>query len=110
MLLFTDYLERLQRFSANAKRFLLANLLVGLGFSLFALFFNIYVLKLGHKQDFIGLLAAIPPLTVALFSVPAGALGDRVGHRGALLLGGVLVGLGMIGAVLFAQPIIFEAL
>ncbi|MCI2430722.1 MFS transporter [Candidatus Acetothermia bacterium] len=106
MSLFTDYLDRLRAFSAPAKRFLLANVLVGLGSSLFWLFFNIYVLQLGHKQDFIGLLAAIPPLAVALFSVPAGALGDRVGYRRALLWGGILVALGMLGAVVFAQPFI----
>ncbi|MDW8329488.1 MAG: MFS transporter, partial [Candidatus Bipolaricaulota bacterium] len=106
MLFFREYVERLRAFSAPAKRFLLANVLVSLGSSLFSLFFNIYVLQLGHKQDFIGLLAALPPLAVALCSVPAGAWGDRVGHRRALLWGGILVALGMLGAVVFAQPIV----
>lgn len=104
MLFFLDYRERLRRFSSNARRFLLSGLLMGLGSSLFGLFFNIYVLNLGHRQDFVGLLAAIPPLTVALCSVPAGALGDRMGHRQALIVGGVFVMLGMLGALLYAHP------
>lgn len=109
MFFFTDYAKRLRAFSAPAKRFLLANVLVSLGSSLFSLFFNIFVLKLGHRQDFIGLLAAIPPLAVALCSVPAGVLGDRVGHRRALLWGGILVALGMLGAVVFAEPLVLIA-
>lgn len=96
-----EYAERLRRFSPNARLFLLSVFGVGLASSIFSLFLNIYLLHLGYKQDFIGLMAAIPPLVTALLSVPAGFLSDAIGHRRALILGVALSGLGALGLVLF---------
>ncbi len=101
----SDYLERLRRFSYNARLFLLSGLLMGLSSSIFALFLNIYLLSLGYKQDFIGLMAAIPPLVTAFLSVPAGAFGDRIGHRRAMIIGTVLATLGTLGVAAFWQPL-----
>lgn len=99
----TDYTDRLRRFSPNARLFLLSVFGVGLASSIFSLFLNIYLLRLGYKQDFIGLMAAIPPLVTAFLSVPTGLLSDWIGHRRALVLGVALSGLGALGVVIFTQ-------
>lgn len=99
-----DYADRLRRFSPNTRLFLLSVFGVGLASSIFSLFLNIYLLHLGYKQDFIGLMAAIPPLVTAFLSVPAGLLSDTIGHRRALILGVALSGLGALGIVIFTQP------
>lgn len=100
----TDYVDRLRRFSPNARLFLLSVFGVGLASSIFSLFLNIYLLRLGYKQDFIGLIAAIPPLVTAFLSVPAGFMSDLIGHRRTLILGVTLSGLGALGVVIFTTP------
>jgi len=100
----TDYADRLRRFSPNARLFLLSVLGMGLASSIFSLLLNIYLLRLGYKQDFLGLMAAIPPLVAALLSVPAGVVGDSLGHRRTLIVGGVLSGLGALGVSIFTKP------
>ncbi len=99
-----DYADQLRRFSPNARLFLLSVFGVGLASSIFSLFLNIYLLHLGYKQDFIGLMAAIPPLVTASMSVPAGLLSDAIGHRRALIVGVALSALGAFGIVLFTSP------
>lgn len=99
-----DYADRLRRFSPNARLFLLSVFGIGLASSIFSLLLNIYLLRLGYKQDFLGLMAAIPPLVTALLAVPAGVVGDALGHRRALIIGGVLSGLGALGIGIFTGP------
>lgn len=99
-----DYADRLRRFSPNARLFLLSAFGVGLASSIFSLFLNIYLLRLGYKQDFIGLMAAIPSLVTALLSVPAGLVGDSLGHQRALITGMALTGVGALGVVSFTTP------
>ncbi|MCS7197786.1 MAG: MFS transporter [Candidatus Bipolaricaulota bacterium] len=102
--LLAEYANRIRRFSPNARLFLLSIFGVGLASSIFSLFLNIYLLRLGYKQDFIGLMAAIPPLVIAFLSVPAGVVGDSIGHRRALILGAAFSSLGALGLVLFTKP------
>lgn len=99
-----DYADKLQRFNTNARLFLLSVFGIGLASSIFSLFLNIYLLRLGYKQDFIGLMVAIPPLITAFLSVPAGLVSDSIGHRRALIWGVALSGLGALGLVVFTQP------
>ena len=105
-----DYADRLRRFSPNARLFLLSVFGIGLASSIFSLLLNIYLLHLGYKQDFLGLMAAIPPLVTALLAVPAGVVGDSLGHRRTFIIGGVLSGLGALGISIFteAEPLILS--
>ncbi len=80
--------------------------MVGLSSSVFALVFNLYLLQLDYKQDFIGLLAGIPPLVTALLCLPSGWLGDRIGHRRTLLISTLLMTAWSMGVALFSQSAI----
>ena len=75
------------RFGRNARLFLLSTLIDGIGFSGSQLFFNFYILSLGHSREFLGLVNSIPFLAGLVLGLPLGALSDRIGHRRAMLLG-----------------------
>ncbi len=75
------------RFGRNARLFLLSTLIDGIGFSGSQLFFNFYILSLGHSREFLGLVNSIPFFAGLVLGLPLGALSDRIGHRRAMLLG-----------------------
>ncbi len=75
------------RFGRNARLFLLSTLIDGIAFSGSQLFFNFYILALGHSREFLGLVNSIPFFTGLVLGLPLGALSDRIGHRRAMLLG-----------------------
>ena len=80
------YLRQIQGFSRNARLYLLAAFIRGVQFGIFRLIFNLYIVSLGYRQDFLGLLRALDPLVMLLASLPAGVLSDRIGRKRALLL------------------------
>ena len=82
------YLCQIQGFSRNARLYLLAAFIRGVQFGIFRLIFNLDIVSRGYRQDFLGLLRALDPLVMLLASLPAGVLGDRIGHKRALGQGG----------------------
>lgn len=80
------YLRQVRSFSRNARLYLLAAFTRGVQFGIFRLIFNLYIVSLGYRQDFLGLLRALDPLVMLLVSLPAGVLSDRIGHKRTLLL------------------------
>jgi MFS family permease len=82
------YLQQLRRFSRGARLYLASIALVGLAwFGLYAVLFNLYLLRLGYGPGFIGLVNGVGFLINALFSLPAGALGSRWGIRRMMIVG-----------------------
>jgi MFS family permease len=75
------------RFGRNERLFLLSTLVDGIAFSGTQLFFNFYILSLGHDREFLGLVNTIPFLAGLLLGLPLGALSDRMGYRRSMLLG-----------------------
>jgi MFS family permease len=89
-------------FRRNARLYLLNSILAGLSFSVYSLFFNLYILARGYPKDFLGLLSSLPS-AVALFSaVPLGLLSDRIGRRKAMLWG-------TLGAIVASAVIVWGA-
>jgi len=95
------YLHQIQGFSRNARLYLLAAFIRGVQFGIFRLIFNLYIVSLGYRQDFLGLLRALDPLVMLLASLPAGVLSDCIGRKRTLLLsstGRLLALLGLVFA------------
>jgi MFS family permease len=67
------------------------------GLGVFTLLFNIYLRKLGLREDFIGLFNALSTLTWAVGALIVGPLSRRVGAR-AILIGGVYL-FAVVGAL-----------
>ncbi len=93
------YLRQIQGFSRNARLYLLAAFIRGVQFGVFRLIFNLYIVSLGYRQDFLGLLRALDPLVMLLASLPAGVLSDRIGRKRALLLSSTGRTLALLGFV-----------
>lgn len=89
----TDYIQNVRRFSPQARLYLLVATLQGIGWGIFRLFFNFYVLSLGYEKDFLGLLISLPSLTALVVALFAGYVSDFVGRKRAFLLGGALISL-----------------
>ncbi len=80
-----DYWETLRRFSEGARLYLVASILQGIGFGIFQLFFNFYILSLGYRRDFLGLLISLPSITTLAVALFAGYVSDRIGRKRAFI-------------------------
>ncbi len=90
------YLGAFRRFSRDARLFLVTSFLIG--FTIFGgistVLLNLYLLRLGYGPAFIGVVNAAGLLGLALFALPAGALGTRWGSRRTMIVGLALAALG----------------
>src|SRR5205823_12459305 len=85
----------LRPFNRSVHLWLLAFALVGFTyFGAQAVLFNLYLFRLGFEPQFIGVLVGSGQVLFALAALPAGALGQRMGVRGAFISGLCLIGIG----------------
>ena len=90
------YLRRLRFFSRDIQLFLLAAVLVAFSWDgMRTVLFNLYLLRLGHGPELVGVFNAANALLFALSCLPAGALGARWSSRGLLIAGVGLLALGL---------------
>ncbi len=88
----------------NIKLFLSTTLLYGFAFSIWELFFNLYILTLGINNDGLGLIRSATPLAALLLGLPLGLLSDRIGRRKSMVLGLGTCFLGMFLQIQLSQP------
>jgi MFS family permease len=85
----TDYVRALRGLNRNVRLYLFTTAL--LGFTIFGgiypVLFNLYLLRLGHGLDFVGLIGSIVGLSFALFSLPAGIISRKWGGRRTMIAG-----------------------
>jgi MFS family permease len=79
--------ERLPHFSRDINLFLIFNLLVYIGSGVFALIFNLYLVALGLREDFIGVFNAGHTLSIAAAGMTRGPVLRRVGTWNAVFFG-----------------------
>jgi MFS family permease len=92
------------RFNRNTKLFLASTLLYGFSFSVWQLFFNLYILSLGFNSDMLGLILSATPLAALFLGLPLGLLSDRIGRRTSMILGLVVGFVGMLFEVHLVSP------
>lgn len=91
-------------FNRQTKLFLLSTLFYGFSFSVWDLFFNLYILSLGFSQDMLGLIHSATPLAALLLGLPLGLLSDRIGPRKSMLIGLSTGFIGMIFQIRLLNP------
>ena len=92
----TTYLRAVGLFSLDVRLFLLSSALIGLCWKgIYAVLYNLYLLRLGYGPGFIGLANAVPTLTYGIACLPAGLIGDRWGARRAMIAGAAIVVIGL---------------
>jgi len=84
------YASKLRHFSPNARKYLLFVFLTTLNAGIYGVIFNLYILRLGFGEDFLGLILSISATSMGLFSIPAAFVCDRLGRKRTLLLSSVL--------------------
>lgn len=105
-----DYLARLRGTNATIKRFMLFTLIANIGFGIFQLIYNLYLVRLGHREDFIGAFTAINTVTMALFSLAIGPLIARFGTRRCIIAGAVTLSAGFLAqATVTVTPLLLAS-
>lgn len=85
-----DYVHYIKKFNPQARLYLFVSVLQGVGWGIFQLFFNFYILSLGYQRDFLGLLISIPPMTTIVVALFAGYISDLIGRKRAFILGNII--------------------
>lgn len=95
------YLATLRTFQRNVWLYFFAISLIGFTVDggIFSVVFNLFLLRLGHGPEFVGQVNSAGLLAFALCSLPAGALGSRIGNRRAMIVGLCVM---MVSALLLA--------
>lgn len=100
-----DYLRRTRSFSRNARLFLLAGFTGALYQSVFSVLGNLYVLRAGLTETFLGTMISATSFATVLFALPAGMLSDRIGRRKSMVLGASFGALMQLMIILFPSAV-----
>ena len=85
------YRAKLNCFSRNACLFLGYVFLISLSLGIYEVIFNLYILRLGFREDFLGLMLSLVSISTGLFAIPAAMFCDRAGRKNTLLLSCLLL-------------------
>ncbi|WP_424357738.1 MFS transporter [Methanocella sp. MCL-LM] len=99
-----NYLGTVAGFNRNVRLLLLRTIMMGLYTGIHGLIFNFYILEMGYKADFLGLLISISLLASSTMSIPAGVLCDRFDRRKLLVISSVLAMLATLPVFLLRDP------
>jgi MFS family permease len=91
-------------FSRNLWLLLAQNVAVFLGIALQALILNLYLVALGYREDFIGLVAFAQTAAIGVGALPAGSLSPRLGPRLCLIDGTALLGFSFVLMAVIEHP------
>lgn len=97
----SSYLTALRSFQRQVWLYFAVMALIGFTVDggIYSVVFNLFVLRLGYGPEFVGQINSAGLFAFALCSLPAGALGTRLGNRRAMIIGLVLM---MIGSFALA--------
>ncbi len=92
----SDFIARMKSFSPNARRYLLFVFLTTLNVGIYGVIFNLYILKLGFKEDFLGMILSLSSASIGVFAIPAAFICDRLGRKDTLLLSASLLSFSLL--------------
>jgi MFS family permease len=82
----SNYISRIKEFSPNARMFLTYVFLISLNLGVYKVIFNLYILRLGYTEDFLGLILSLTAISTGVFSIPSAMICDRIGRKRTLLI------------------------
>lgn len=104
------YFARVRAFHPNARLYLLSAVLSGAAMGVFRLLFNFYILSLGYDEGLLGGLITTSSMTSLILAVPMGYLGDLLGRKRSLLLGGASMSVAIMAMIMFPSVPLFYAM
>lgn len=100
-----DYVARLRRAPRAIRLFLGYTLLANIGLGVFQLIYNLYLVRIGFREDFIGTFSAVNTIAMAATALLIGPLIARLGAWRCLLAGTALLVVAALGqALIAAEP------
>ncbi|HEY3273184.1 MAG TPA: MFS transporter [Methanocella sp.] len=111
--IFKNYIRTLAGLNVNVRLLLLRTAIMGLYSGIYGIIFNLYILDMGYRADFLGLLLSISLLTSSAMSIPAGVLCDRFDRRKLMIISSALSVLCVLPIFLLHSPyalVFFSAL
>jgi MFS family permease len=84
----------------------LATVLSGFGWGIWTVIFNLYLLDLGFREDFIGYMFLMNGLASGSAAFPAGIISDRIGRKKSLLLGATVGSISNAILVFASSPLL----
>lgn len=108
-----DYIRSMAGLNLNIRLLLLRTVIMGLYGGIYGIIFNLYILDMGFRADFLGLLLSVTLLTSSAMSVPAGILCDRFDRRKLMVASSALSVICVLPIFLLHSPyalLLFSAL
>src|SRR5947209_11186894 len=105
MHLFVEYIRQFGRFQRNARLYILSYALSGVTTGIFFVLYNLYLVSLGYRADFVGAVLFVGTIGAGLAIFPAGLCVDRFSSKWILIASNALIALCGVGTILFRQPI-----
>lgn len=88
--LFRDYGRAIGSATPNARAYLVFTILLSLYVGIYNVIFNLYIMKLGYNEQFLGLIISASMISTGLFAFPAAQCCDRMGGKMCLITSGLL--------------------
>ena len=93
----------LREYSPNIRRFYLFAIPTFAGMALFLLLYNLYLIRLGFREDFIGEFTGVFALASGVVAIPTGILSDRLGRKPFLVIATFCLAISHLGLCYFTQ-------
>jgi predicted MFS family arabinose efflux permease len=87
------YIKELRDLSIGVRRFIISEILLGIGIGLFMLVLNLHLLDLGVNEEQIGRISSVGALFMGLLGIPSGLLANYMGRKKMLVIGIAIMGL-----------------
>lgn len=99
-----EYIAHVRGFSRNAKLFIWSSTLSALASGVVFVIMNLYLVRVGLQENFLGMLVFYSSIAGVVFALPAGQASDRFGRRGPLMVSGGVAAAGILAQVMFPSP------
>jgi MFS family permease len=100
-----SYIRGVRAHSRDVKLYLLYSLASNVGIGVFTLLFNLYLVELGHKEDYIGRWNSVNTLAMAAIAFLVGHLINRSGVWRTVTVGLVIFIVTSVLACIITQPV-----
>lgn len=101
-----SFLNRVRGYNRDIKLYFAYTLLANIAIGVFALVFNLYLIELGQREDYIGIFNALQTLAMAGTAVMMGRLIDRWGIWGLVTRGLVAYLAASAALAIVTQPVL----
>ena len=98
------YWQRILRFRPSAKRYIIANTILGFAYGISNTIYNLFLLSLGYSNTFLGGILSISAISIAVSALFVSPLCSRIGATWSTILGVLVLMVSALWRVLMPIP------